>query len=122
VGELIDFTLSQPTDTYRFEVVLPPGEVATSHYHPGLLFVEVYEGTVAHTDTVVQGNMVVKRTQNFSAGESFFEAPFVVTDVANNSATVTARFAVSTIVERGVFPIVSAPFPDPVLPVCPPKK
>jgi quercetin dioxygenase-like cupin family protein len=75
-------------------VTLPPGAAAMRHRHDVAVFAYVLEGTV---ENQFNGGVV----QSHAAGESWWESPGTVHDVARNTGASAARLLIVYVGEAG---------------------
>jgi quercetin dioxygenase-like cupin family protein len=107
----IQFSTERSTDVYVQQVDFAPGGSSGWHEHPGLVLVSVAIGAV-----IVHSGC--KAGQQYSAGQTFMEAPLTPMLVENASSTAPAQNFAAAVVPAGT----AARIELPGAPNCNPKE
>jgi quercetin dioxygenase-like cupin family protein len=98
----VKFSTEQSTDVYVQQVDIAPGGLSGWHEHPGLVMVVVATGAV-----IVHAGC--QAGQQYSAGQSFVEAPLTPIMVENASSTSPAQNFATLVVPAGRAPRIELP-------------
>jgi hypothetical protein len=99
----VDLHLKGPTDVLQADLIFQPGATTGWHMHPGPVVVVIKSGAL--TEIHSNGCMTVH-----PAGSAFFESPYEVHNVVNQTGIVTEVYA-TFLSPAGSQPLIPAPDP-----------